>query len=207
LVIAGVFPGTPSGAYTIVEPGTIIDGATNGVVVNQSVSLAMLTISGASSVEIIVNEKYDGTSTLTNVRIVSTAISIIVTVSVNFFVNFCYIGYNGASIAFSSALGGEYRLYSSVVSQTGARAGTGVRPLFGIWAIRATAIDNFTRGVLATGNCAVDFFTSQGESFISNCTTGIQAINGASVFSTANNQYAGNTTNESATAASYGYID
>jgi hypothetical protein len=48
---------------------------------------------------------------------------------------------------------------------------------------------------------------SNGYNFIHDNTTGLSAATGAAITGTANNQYSGNTTDESATAASYGYID
>lgn len=50
-------------------------------------------------------------------------------------------------------------------------------------------------------------YSSTGYNIIRNQATGINALQGGVVWSTANNQYSGNTANETAVAASYGYID
>jgi hypothetical protein len=66
-----------------------------------------------------------------------------------------------------------------------------------------------TYGIYAFGNVAANVFGSAATGFprIRNMTNGIYAEKGAQVYNTANVQYAGNTTNENAIAASYGYID
>jgi hypothetical protein len=52
-----------------------------------------------------------------------------------------------------------------------------------------------------------DNSSSAGYVRIRNCDTGIEALQQAIVINTGNIQYSNNGTNETATAASYGYID
>ncbi|MDP2689926.1 MAG: hypothetical protein Q8P48_07415 [Deltaproteobacteria bacterium] len=66
----------------------------------------------------------------------------------------------------------------------------------------ATGIEAQKNGVFNCGGAA-----SEGYPRIRNCATGASAATGGQITATVNNQYSGNTTNESADAASYGYID
>jgi len=69
---------------------------------------------------------------------------------------------------------------------------------------------------LAGANKAISGVACSGNSFVGceaqynkirNCDTGVVADRGGQVGATANNQYSGNTANETATAASFGYIE
>jgi len=66
-----------------------------------------------------------------------------------------------------------------------------------------------TYGYLVQMLSSLQFVNASGTGYarIASCTTGIRAINGSQVTATTNNQYASNTTNESADAATFAYID
>jgi hypothetical protein len=64
---------------------------------------------------------------------------------------------------------------------------------------------NFNTGLQAYKGGYIDM--AGYYSHVENCTTGLYAQQGEQIVGTANNQYAGNTTDDNAFAASYGYID
>ena len=64
-------------------------------------------------------------------------------------------------------------------------------------------------GMYCIGGSACNTWSTAAEGYvrIRNCSTGIRAQTGAIVENTSSNQYSGNTTDEDAVSASYGYID
>lgn len=84
----------------------------------------------------------------------------------------------------------------------------------GIWSngqcggfITGCVIDGGIIGLYVTGATPYTLLSSIVNHVIRNCATGVQADSQSSVTGTANVTYSGNTADESATAASYGYID
>ena len=84
----------------------------------------------------------------------------------------------------------------------------------GIWAngqagglITSCVIDGGIIGVYATGNTPYSLLSSITNHFIRNCATGVQADTQSAVTGTPNVTYSGNTADENAVAATYGYID
>jgi hypothetical protein len=66
-----------------------------------------------------------------------------------------------------------------------------------------------TRGIDASLSSSCDMSQSAASGYcrVRNLGIGIASYQGGQVIGTANNQYSGNLANETATAASYGYID
>jgi hypothetical protein len=97
------------------------------------------------------------------------------------------------------------KVYSSVGSGSGLK--NAQQGLFTIQ--QGTKIDNFDYGAYINVNATLLYGNalSTGYCRIENCTTGIYALTGGQVTGTANNQYSGNSTDETADSASYGYID
>lgn len=73
--------------------------------------------------------------------------------------------------------------------------------------LSGTKIDQFQYGVVAATNSVVTFYQTAGYDRIYNCTSGVYSTTGSMIVGTANNQYSGNSTDETATSASYGYVD
>jgi hypothetical protein len=64
-----------------------------------------------------------------------------------------------------------------------------------------------TSGILVQDNSSIVFAATNGVTKIKNCDQGVRAQSGGQARGTVNVNYSGNTTNESADAASFGFID
>jgi len=127
------------------------------------------------------------------------------------FLYYCYVESDGQAVYVER---GEVKIYSSKIytSTTNDRCvRTTINSL--VWIRAGTVLDaastTTTYGIYAETGAQVGCYSTAAEGYprIRNQAVGIRAQSGAQVAITANIQYSGNTLDESADAASFGYID
>ncbi len=203
---------SPSGAYSIIEPDTIFSGGgtTRHITVYpyQAISFRYVKFTDFSSLGISTQSYCN--ATFTNCSFFYAANTL--------HQGFGNITFSGCAMVADSG-GTAINLLQATASvsfcffwqRTGTKTGTGLSinsaTVIGMNA-GGSYFDNFSTAVSVT-NSRVVMGPSASNSyiFIYNNTIGIQSSNGGQVTGTSTNQYSGNTTNENAVAASYGYID
>lgn len=211
--IVGCWSAAPSGNYTIYDWGTTLTGkfSISPMQVGIYVYDVKLTDSGSDRVfeggkgsESLLNRCHiTGTGTSTMVRFYGAQTF-----------DVCYIDSSsitgGITIQALSPQTG--RIYSSKI-YGGGNSLNGIRVQGGIlFFSKANIVDDCdlgTGGLLVETNAMTQCYSAAADGYnrIRNCTLGIKAESGGKVVNTTNHQYSGNTTDETATSASYGYID
>lgn len=209
--IAGTFPGTPSGTYTVFKPGTIIDGGSYGVSVvsGQSVTIRMVKFSGATSREINLTSK--GNLYIINCLIEpDTNIATAQVSDSTFRADYCSILANGTTTQIIGNQGATLSMfYGTMLQILGTKSANGVSISdTTTLTISGHVYDNFSGAIVIASNSSANFFQTSGNgyNFITNNTTGISASGGGQAINTSNNQYSGNTTNENSDTSTFGAI-
>jgi hypothetical protein len=215
LVIASCFTGAPSGAFTIVEPSTIVDGgaarSTCITVSNyQIVKFTNFKVQNSTSYDIYVLQFAFAWFVQCILKPASGKFPFTAQGCKTTF-EYCTCVHNGAgynsvySMAIVNFRGSV--CYQSVGSKSGNCfvANQMADILFGI----GNDFSNFSTVFSLTDGVSVNTTSSatNGYNFIHDNTTGISATTGSRVIGTANNQYSGNSTDEYAQAATFAYID
>jgi hypothetical protein len=215
LIIASCFTAVPSGAYTITEPSAIIDGGGvrgNCLIIQQYQAAYFKYFKFTNSTSIDVYPvKYAECSFTYCVFAPASGKYIMQAYLSRVIVQYCAGIHNGASLWY---LYGQtnFSSWGCVLYQSvGTKSGTCIIVNQNSVLLLNVANDlgNFAVAISATDGARVSTGTSAsgGYNFIHDNTTGLSATTGAAITGTANNQYSGNTADESATAASFGYID
>jgi hypothetical protein len=213
--VVGYWTAAPSGAYTVYDWGTVV----HSVVIQEFQTAIVLTdikLSPTSAGYPLIC--FGG---LTLLRCYATTGSAsISTLPLRYpgilYADVCIIETTIAAIALLSYRLGTFEIYrtkligshtdSTVVQISDAAFGfIGAPPFWPCVIEGAAGANKAIYGVFLIGGGGVSFETSYTK--IRNCDTGIYSAQNSQAHYTANNQYSGNTANETAIAASYGYID
>jgi hypothetical protein len=215
LYIVSTFTGIPSGTFTISEPTTIIDGGGvrgNCLIIQhyQAVYFRYFKFTNSTSIDVY-PVKYAECSFTYCTFTPASGKYIMQTYLSHVIVQYCAAIHNGNSQWYLYGHA-NFALWGSLLYQSvGTKSGTGITINQNSVLLLNVANDlgNFAVAITATDGARVSTGTSAsgGYNFIHDNTTGLSAAISAAITGTANNQYSGNTADESATAASFGYID
>jgi hypothetical protein len=214
LVVVGAFSSLPTEVFSIKEVATIIDGEATraycmAVVRSQQAYFQYFEFTNSASIDVY-PVMYSECKFTYCVFAPTSGKYIMQAYLSNITMEYC-VGIHTGNIQLYIFRGACLLLYGSLLYQSvGTKSGTCLiaKENAIVWANIGNDISNFSTAISATDGSRINMSTSapSGYNFIHDNTTGLSAITGASIVSTANNQYSGNTANESATAASFGYI-
>lgn len=205
LTLVGTAPSSTTQDVIIYDWSTIIDGGSSSALSASNLSISSLTLN---------NLRFDSTAssgvlgnnsgiTLNRCEFRST----VVAQASQFTIQYCSTNTSVNNTVLAQLFGGM-TVYGCRFVSSGATCVVAQRGGF-INLRDGTIVQAGTTGINVIDGGRVLFTNSSSTGYcrVRNCTAGISAGTGGQATGTANNQYSGNTTNESATAASYGYID
>ncbi len=214
LTIDGTFAAVPSGAYSIVAPSVIIDGGaarSTCVTINskQEVYFQFMRFTNSTSIDVSATASKNIVVVFSYCQFAPANGKIPIQVN-NGATTFSYCDFaNNGGYAVSLGVGRHDFTACNFHQVTGTKSGFGIILTGGNAGISGGCnISNFAYGIYAQLNAGLDMYQaiSTGYHQVHDNTVGISAIYGGQIINTTNNIYSGNTTNTSASAASYAYI-
>jgi hypothetical protein len=215
LSIVGYFASSPASvAYSIISPATILEkgASTNNVIqlgAYQSIIFSMVHVRNGGTIEIAVGSGQEGCQVVFEKSWVerggSSNMVLVGSGSVTF--SECYL-FTPSNATMIQIRGATAYMIGCYVRSVGVSANRGLYIVMArlLFQNRPSTIDGFATGIDVVSSSGGQSVGSV-RNTIKNCTTGIRAAETSSYTLTTQHIYSGNTTDENAVAASFGYID